>query len=72
MNLELNMYQCFDARCQRQGNVIDLWVALHKMSVRDGTLDLVWAFGLEQAKRFKVRLDGAIAEHRNAHMRMRG
>jgi transposase len=47
VNLELNKYQCFDPRCQSQGDVIDLWAALNRMTVRDAALDLVRTFGLE-------------------------
>ena len=49
VNLESNQYQCFDATCSSQGDVIDLWAALHKMSVRDAALDLVRTFDLEPA-----------------------
>lgn len=49
VNLELNKYQCFDAKCQSQGDVIDLWAAVHKLSVRDAALDLVRTFDLEPA-----------------------
>ena len=47
VNLDLHKYHCFDARCQSQGDVIDLWAALHRMSLRDAALDLVRTFGLE-------------------------
>ena len=47
VNLDLNKYQCFDAKCESQGDVIDLWAALHRMSLRDAALDLVRTFGLE-------------------------
>jgi transposase len=47
VNLDRNQYQCFDTRCQSQGDVIDLWAALHRMTVRDAALDLVRTFGLE-------------------------
>jgi transposase len=46
-NLESNVYQCFDARCQSQGDVIDLWSALTQQDVRSAALDLVAVFGLE-------------------------
>jgi transposase len=55
VNLELNKYQCFDVRCQSQGDVIDLWAAVHKLSVRDAALDLVRTFGLEPAPRTEKR-----------------
>ena len=47
VNLETNVYQCFDARCGSQGDVIDLWAALHQRDVRAAALDLVHVFGLE-------------------------
>jgi transposase len=47
VHLEANVYQCFDARCQSHGDVIDLWAALHQRDVRSAALDLVNVFGLE-------------------------
>ncbi len=47
MNLEANVYQCFDARCGSRGDVIDLWAALTQRDVRGAALDLVHVFGLE-------------------------
>ena len=47
MNLESNVYQCFDARCGSAGDVIDLWAALSQRDVRAAALDLVHVFGLE-------------------------
>ena len=47
MNLADNVYQCFDARCGSQGDVIDLWAALTQRDVRGAALDLVHVFGLE-------------------------
>jgi hypothetical protein len=49
VNLQTNVYQCFDARCQSQGDVIDLWAALHHRDLRAAALDLVHMFGLEPA-----------------------
>ena len=49
MNLEANVYQCFDAQCGGRGDVIDLWAALHHRDVRGAALDLVAVFGLEPA-----------------------
>jgi transposase len=49
VNLEANVYQCFDARCGSQGDVIDLWAALHHRDPRAAALDLVHVFGLEPA-----------------------
>jgi hypothetical protein len=47
VNLEANVYQCFDARCGSAGDVIDLWAALSQRDVRSAALDLVHGFGLE-------------------------
>lgn len=47
VHLEANVYQCFDARCQSKGDVIDLWAALSQRDVRTAALDLVHVFGLE-------------------------
>ena len=47
VNLEANVYQCFDARCGSQGDVIDLWAGLSQRDVRAAALDLVHVFGLE-------------------------
>jgi transposase len=47
VNLDANVYRCFDARCGSQGDVIDLWAALHQLDVRAAALDLVHTFSLE-------------------------
>jgi hypothetical protein len=51
VNLDDNVFQCFDARCGQQGDVIDLWAAVHGLSLRAAALDLVRTFGLEPAPR---------------------
>ncbi len=47
VHLEANAYRCFDVRCGSQGDVIDLWAALHQRDLRAAALDLVQVFGLE-------------------------
>ena len=47
VNLEQNAFKCFDAKCGREGDVIDFWSALHSQSTRDAALDLVRTFGIE-------------------------
>ena len=47
VNLAESVYQCFDARCASKGDVIDLWAALHRRSLRDAAEDLVRLFDLE-------------------------
>ena len=49
VNLQENVFCCFDARCGKQGDVIDLWAALHHLELRAAALDLVQTFGLEPA-----------------------
>src|SRR5262249_3292340 len=47
VNLKENVFHCFDSRCGKQGDVIDLWAALHHFEVRAAAIDLVNTFGLE-------------------------
>lgn len=49
VNLEANVFHCFDTRCGHQGDVIDLWAALHQLDLRAAALDLVQTFDLEPA-----------------------
>jgi transposase len=51
VNLDENVFQCFDQQCGRKGDVIDLWAAVHGYGLRDAALDLVRTFGLEPAPR---------------------
>jgi transposase len=51
VNLAENVFQCFDKKCGQKGDVIDLWAALHGLSLRAAALDLVRTFGLEPAPR---------------------
>ncbi len=49
VNLEANVFHCFDKACGRQGDAIDLWAALHHLDLREAALDLVQTFDLEPA-----------------------
>jgi transposase len=49
VHLTENLYQCFEAKCQSKGDVLNLWAALHHLSLRDVALDLVRTFDLEPA-----------------------
>jgi transposase len=49
VNLDENVFHCFDAACQKQGDVIDLWASVNAMSLREAALDLVRTFNLEPA-----------------------
>jgi transposase len=49
VNLDENVFHCFDKACGRHGDVIDLWAALHHLGLREAALDLVQTFDLEPA-----------------------
>ncbi|MGL4442571.1 MAG: transposase [Alsobacter sp.] len=49
VNLSENVFCCFDSRCGKQGDVIDLWAALRQTGLREAALDLVRTFELEPA-----------------------
>ncbi len=49
VNLDENVFHCFDKQCGRKGDVIDLWAAVHGYGLREAALDLVRTFGLEPA-----------------------
>jgi hypothetical protein len=49
VNLAENVFRCFDKKCGQKGDVIDLWAAVHGLSLRAAALDLVRTFGLEPA-----------------------
>jgi transposase len=49
VNLEQNVFCCFDSRCGKQGDVIDLWAAVKQMNLREAAVDLVRTFDLEAA-----------------------
>jgi Transposase IS116/IS110/IS902 family/CHC2 zinc finger len=58
VNLDENVFQCFDKNCGQKGDVIDLWAALHGLSLRQAALDLVRTFGLEPAPRGTEKRNG--------------
>jgi transposase len=49
VNLTDNVFCCHAQGCGRQGDVIDLWAALHHQSLRAAAVDLVQTFNLEPA-----------------------
>jgi hypothetical protein len=51
VNLDANVFQCFDKKCGQKGDVIDLWAAAKGLSLRAAAIDLVHTFGLEPAPR---------------------
>jgi DNA primase len=50
VNLSDNVFCCFDSRCGKQGDVIDLWAAVKQLSLREAALDLLHTFNLEPAR----------------------
>ncbi len=55
VNLDKNLFQCFDPPCGCKGDVIDLWAALHQLPLRDAAVDLIQTFNLEPAPRTEKR-----------------
>lgn len=49
VNLERNIFQCFDADCRASGNILDLWAAVHRVSLPEAAQQLVTAFQLQPA-----------------------
>jgi Transposase IS116/IS110/IS902 family/CHC2 zinc finger len=49
VNLDKNVFQCFQPACAKKGDVIDFWAALHGLSLRQAALQLVQTFNLESA-----------------------
>jgi transposase len=49
VNLDEQVFHCFDKQCDRKGDVIDWWAAVHGYGLREAALDLVRTFGLEPA-----------------------
>ena len=42
VNLDKNIFQCFDAGCGHKGDVIDLWASVNRMSLREATARTIW------------------------------
>jgi transposase len=45
-NLRKHVFQCFHAACGAQGNVLDLWAAVHKLPLYEAALHLAETFHL--------------------------
>jgi transposase len=46
VQLGKNIFQCFQAECAAQGNVLDLWAAVHRLSLYEAALHLAATFHL--------------------------
>jgi transposase len=49
VNLDKNVFHCFQPACAKKGDVIDLWAALKGVPLRQAALELVHTFNLEPA-----------------------
>jgi DNA primase len=58
VHLEQNVFHCFEASCAAKGDVIDLWAAVHGLSLREAALDLIRTFELEPAPRGTGKRNG--------------
>jgi transposase len=47
VNLERNLFQCFSPTCQAHGNVLDLWAAIHNLTLYEAAKHLAATFGIE-------------------------
>jgi len=46
VNLDKDVFQCFDASCGATGNVLDFWAALHRLPLYEAALHLAQTFRL--------------------------
>jgi transposase len=46
VNLQKNIFQCFDASCGARGNVLDLWAQSHGLTLAQAARDLADRFGI--------------------------
>ena len=46
VHLGKHIYQCFHAECRAQGNVLDLWAAVHKLPLYEAALHMAETFHL--------------------------
>ena len=47
VDLEKNVFQCFNPHCGIHGNVLDFWAAWRRLPLRDAALDLAQTFHLQ-------------------------
>lgn len=47
VNLDKNVFQCFEPSCAIQGNVLDLWMALHNLPLYEAAIDLAETFRIQ-------------------------
>jgi transposase len=47
VNLERNLFRCFSPECQAHGNVLDLWAAIHNLTLYEAAKHLAATFGID-------------------------
>jgi DNA primase len=52
-NIEKNVFRCF--HCGAQGNVLDLWAAIHKSDVYRSAISLCEELGMEPPEKTKMQ-----------------
>lgn len=50
-HLGKNIFQCFQADCAAQGNVLDLWAAVHHLQPYEAALHLAETFHLQRNRK---------------------
>jgi transposase len=55
VNLSENTFRCSNAKCAVQGNVLDLWAAIHRLPLYDAALHLAETFGIHPNKEEPTR-----------------
>jgi transposase len=55
VNLRQNTFCCLNADCAVQGNVLDLWAAIHRLPLYDAALHLAETFGIHPNKEEPTR-----------------
>ena len=64
VNLQRNIFRCFNPSCAAQGNVLDLWAAYHGVPLHEAALHLAETFGVIPP-RLEKRLTPTETEKRN-------
>ena len=49
------LFRCFHAECGVQGNVLDLWAAIHRLPLYEAALDQAETFGLPRNREEELR-----------------
>ena len=74
-HLGKNIFQCFHADCRAQGNVLDLWAAVHHLPLYEAALHLAETFpshGTEKRNPLKEPVNRRIRCCRNTPTNLRG